>query len=430
VGRLVDGRVIRQPARSDIAASSNVQPDAVLLRLPELVNPPSRTHADFGLSYRIDVGPVTGATFLVWEADMTTDTWKGGEGNWTVASEWSEGIPTSTSDVVIPVGSAAVYIGSDVGSIKSLSIAQASGDNSAALRITSRGSLDVLGPAGDGSTGVLTGYLQPMGGSIVFESGQINTIAANSDLYLDGAGVVADVGHLHTNSALDGLETVAGQFDVLGSVPVIVSGSLDVAKGGLIDVGGYGGTSQLDVHGVLTNNGLITDIFGEGSSNSLITTTKGLTNRGTIMLEYDDYRLGGSVTNDGKIELISDSQDFYWWVGGAGSFDIAGYSNAGFYGGVDADQAIYFGGAAATLTLRDASAFFGKIGGFGAGDAIDAKDFRKGTTWSFAENSNNASGVLTLMNGADEARLLFFGSYAKDDFSFTSSSAGTSIKFV
>jgi hypothetical protein len=348
---------------------------------------------------------------------MSTDTWKAYDvGYWTDASDWSHGIPTSTSDVVIPMG--VVYITGNAGAINSLSI------QSGALLIEA--GLDVLGPAGFGSAGVATGYID-VSGSLEFASGQITTIAENCSFILDG-GFIADAGHLNSNSALTGLETIAGELALDGPFggQLNIKGPLNVTRSGEIMAIG-GGSWKLEADGVLTNNGLI----GREGGKIFVSTTKGLINHGTIGLTADDVRLAGPLTNDGRVSVNADSQNFYWWVGGAGSFELIGAgSNLGLFGGVDGHQTIYFDSREATLTLRDTSAYFGKIGGFGAGDTIDAKDFRTGTTWDFVENSNNASGVLTLMNGVDEARLLFYGSYAKGDFSVASSSAGTSIKFV
>jgi hypothetical protein len=83
------------------------------------------------------------------------------------------------------------------------------------------------------------------------------------------------------------------------------------------------------------------------------------------------------------------------------------------------------------LGATSAKTFGGAIDGFDlATQLIDVKGFGTGTTMSFAENSTNNAGVLTLTNGANVGHFAFNGSYTSSDFSLTTSATDSFIKFV
>ncbi len=80
---------------------------------------------------------------------------------------------------------------------------------------TAQATLDVASAAGFGAAGVLYGFVSVdsyYGDALVeFTSGEITTIAANSELNLTGShAFVADASNTSSNSALKGLKTVAG----------------------------------------------------------------------------------------------------------------------------------------------------------------------------------------------------------------------------
>ncbi len=96
------------------------------------------------------------------------------------------------------------FIGATLGTID----LSGGSDNSAAA------TLDVGSAAGFGAAGVLYGNVNVFGDALIeFASGQITTIAAGSILYLNGSqAFVADASDASSNSALRGLDTVAGSL--------------------------------------------------------------------------------------------------------------------------------------------------------------------------------------------------------------------------
>jgi hypothetical protein len=381
------------------------------------------------------------------KGETTTDTWVGGVSG----HSWSNGVPTATSDVVIP-NDGRVNITGDYGSIHSLTLTPATNPYTVASGVSITGALDVLSAAGFGSAGVLTGSVTIGQGSLEFAQGQINTIAEYAFFVFGGAdALLCDAAHPDSDSALN-LNTIAGAFYLENDADLNNSGTLLVTASGEFDIfpGSFDQTTNID--GTLTNDGLIQEEEGVtdyGGPVNILIKTKGLINNGTISLDFTspddvsgsisgDIKLGGPVTNNGKIKIVQDTQNFWWWVGGSGSIgmvshDIGGIKqpvDVGFFGGVSGGQNIYFNSYDAMLTLRDTSDFYGKIGGFGWGDTILSEDFGVGTTANFVEASNNKGGTLTLTNGDEVAHLQFWGSYSNSDFAVTSTAGGTTIKFV
>src|SRR5208283_4086694 len=109
-------------------------------------------------------------------------------------------------------------------------------------------------------------------GQIVFGSGQITTIAANSELSLtDKDAVVADAGSLTSNSALTGLKTIDGGLGLYNGATVTTTGALSNSGSIDLDTGGGDGGSSLTVGGGLTNDGTI-QIGPDNNSLSAATT--------------------------------------------------------------------------------------------------------------------------------------------------------------
>ena len=117
---------------------------------------------------------------------------------------------------------------------------------------TAEATLDVAAPAGFGAAGVLSGLVSLSGDALAeFGSGQITTIAANSELSLNGShAFVADASNTGSNSALKGLNTVVGELSLANGARVKTSGAL--TNGGEILVGGG---SRLNINGALRNSG-------------------------------------------------------------------------------------------------------------------------------------------------------------------------------
>ena len=163
-------------------------------------------------------------------------------------------------------------------------MAAASLDNTGSIHL--RGSsanqalLDVTGAAGFGTAGTLTGTVDlTQDSAIEFQSGQISTIGASSQLTLDGSNAVIEDGASGSNSALSGLTNVAG--------------SLYLASGASLSTG------------ALTNNGLLGMDLEFNSGGSAFSVAGGLTNNGTL---YIGVGAGGlSATDTLTVDTLSNA---------------------------------------------------------------------------------------------------------------------------
>ncbi len=112
----------------------------------------------------------------------------------------------------------------------------------------------VGGSAGFGSQGVLSGTVTLSERSeIEFASGEIDSISLQGRLTLDGAqAFVADASAIDANSALQGLDDVAGALNLEDGAAVVSSANL--TNTGSINVDGFGGGgSTLTIEGDLTD---------------------------------------------------------------------------------------------------------------------------------------------------------------------------------
>ncbi len=123
-----------------------------------------------------------------------------------------------------------------------------------------------------------------------FANGQIGTI--DGFLGLNGANArIADAGTLASNSALAGLNTIAGTFYEQNGASVITTGGLSFTGNALVEIdgtniGGAGG-STLTVGGTLTNsstNGNGLNIGNTGITAGDTVTAQALNNTGVIQI--------------------------------------------------------------------------------------------------------------------------------------------------
>ena len=153
--------------------------------------------------------------------------------------------------------------------------------------------LNVAAPAGFGTAGVLTGSLNMQNDALLeFASGQINSIAANSELTLESSDAfVADTGALTSNSALTGLNNNAGSLYLENGASISTTGAL--TNTGLIALDAYynQGGSSLSVGGVLTNSGTADIGNGSGLTAATTVTAQGLSNTGTINIDLNSATL-------------------------------------------------------------------------------------------------------------------------------------------
>jgi hypothetical protein len=111
---------------------------------------------------------------------------------------------TLTNDVELTIGNTTLSA--------SDAVATASLDNTGLIQLIGSGAnLDVTGSAGFGTAGVLSGAVGVYGDSAIeFASGQITSLAAHAQLYLNGNGAfVEDSTAPSSNSALTGLASMS-----------------------------------------------------------------------------------------------------------------------------------------------------------------------------------------------------------------------------
>jgi hypothetical protein len=266
----------------------------------------------------------------------------------------------------------------------------ASIDNSGSITVfgsgTNQALLDVTtGVAGFGTAGTATGtVLLENDAAIEFVRGQISTIAASSQLDLQGPNAfIEDSTALPSNSALHGLSNILGAFTLINGASVSTTGAL-------------------------TNSGSVS-LEGTGSTLSI----------------------AGALTNNGAFSIANDTETLAGAVGGRlGSFSLSN-AHLQFDSSVSAHQTINESGAAA-LILEHAQTFAATISGFGTGDTIDAANFLfSGTTLHFTENVARTGCILTLNDGSLTANILLAGSYIHSDFKLAPDhGTGTLVKFV
>ncbi len=301
--------------------------------------------------------------------------------------------------------------------------------------------LDVTSSAGFGAAEVLSGEVDLDGDSAIeFASGEITSLAANSQLNLIGSNAfIEDSTALGSNSALTGLASIgAGTwFYLQNGTSVSTTGALVNDGHVLLDVLADSGGSSLTVAGALTNNSSL--LIGNGvtsASDEVTAASLDNTNTGAIELAGNGATLAtlnvsGATTNDGSIQIASDTETLAGAVDGAGSFSLS-TADLRFNSSVSAGQSISETGANA-LILEQAQNFAATITGFGNGDTIDATSFHAppATTFNFVENSAMTGGTLTLHDGSLTANILMTGVYTNSDFTLApDSGTGTLVKFV
>jgi hypothetical protein len=164
---------------------------------------------------------------------------------------------------------------------------------------TALASLDVSSAAGFGAVGLLTGQVHVSGDALVeFGSGQITSIAAASRLTLIGShAFVADARDTSSNSALAGLESVAGALYLQGGATVATSRVLTNT-----------GTISATASSKLTAASLVNDATINLNENASLTMSRALSNSGTgaISVGQNGALEAASLANAGEVELYED----------------------------------------------------------------------------------------------------------------------------
>jgi Tfp pilus assembly major pilin PilA len=148
-----------------------------------------------------------------------------------------------------------------------------------------------------------------------FASGGISSIAASGKLVVGGGqAFVADSGATSSDSALTGLTSVAGDFELQRGAAMTLSGGLTLGGSLNIDTIGGAAGSQLGVSGDLTNSGTVN--VGTGfnrDGGSTVTISGNLLNSGTLNIHDDTANAtvvtANALTTVGTINLVGDEFD-------------------------------------------------------------------------------------------------------------------------
>ena len=396
---------------------------------------------------------------------LSLDSWTGtaGDGQWSTAGNWSNGLPTSSDAVqILPSSTATITLSSSV------SVGDISTNADATLTLTGSGTVLSLadpdestfaGPVNlgtgseisiaTGATLVLSaatlaggtiansGLLDVIGTSTLENGATVNggtiddtgTLAISGTVTLEGGATVNGGGALSIvgGATLDIENSVAGTM-TLADVSVTNSGILQVDPLAaytvtlLLDEGTTlsGGTLLIHVTGS-TSEGVV-DIGAGGATFAGVNVTD---NHSLVILSGDTLELGGITTISGTGGSITDSGTFEVTGGtvdvtsaiafnGTGSIEITG-GTAEFQDIIS--QSVLFSGAG-TLELSQAT-YGGTITGFGTGDALELSN----QTYSPTESVTFSGSTLTV-NGET---LTLSGSYSSANFALEEDASGTTL---
>jgi len=318
------------------------------------------------------------------------------------------------------------------------------GNDSSDLPAPIPAALDISGAAGFGAANTLEGDVNvSFDGQIVFGSGEIKTIAANSELSLtDKDAVVADKSNTSSNSALTGLATVTGDLYLYNGATVTTTGALSNSGAIILDQFTDNGGSSLTVGAGLTNTGTI----AIGPSNDTLSAADkvkaaSVDNSGTIDVYGNAANLidasltsTGSFTNNGMVNFSDDVDTIAGTVSGTGNFGLSNGSTVTFSAGVSSGETVtYGGGAADLLNLKAGQSFDATIEDFfTVGDAVDLTNFGHSASTFLYTQTGADSASWTVTDGSKKAVINLAGEpYTKSDFSIVSANGGGSeIKFV
>jgi hypothetical protein len=185
----------------------------------------------------------------------TADNWVGGSGNWSVAANWSAGVPGASSAVTIG-NTSSVTVTED---LANATVARLSITNSNALIVGSGNSLAVRGRIVN--AGVLI-----VGDSFLGNGGTLTI------------GSLTNHGNLEVGENTAGTMTVKGGFSNAGGTIFVSSGS---AGNGLLNVAGAAPATLTGTYTLQPNGGTAAVEFGSGTVTSI---GDGATNAGVVEL--------------------------------------------------------------------------------------------------------------------------------------------------
>lgn len=234
---------------------------------------------------------------------MSKDTWKGGNANWNIGADWSAGVPTATSDVVIDAGAAQVTAGVTVQSISLGSLGtvnfESAGTSHITGALTDAGHLLFDTGAGKGGSVLTIGAALTNSGVIKIGNATLSaadsiTVAAlnnfsgatHGEIDMVGAATVRD--RLNVTSAAG--FGIAGQL--IGNVNLSGDSLIEFASGKIASIASG---SELTLNG---KSAFVADAASLTSNSALNALT---TISGTL-----DLRNGASITTTGALSSDDD----------------------------------------------------------------------------------------------------------------------------
>ena len=364
---------------------------------------------------------------------MATDTWTGGAASWTTPGDWSAGVPTMTSDVVVAQtgGPFANPTATSAVSIASLSVSGGEVDFNSAGASAVTGSVTVSGngglhfdynDSGGGTSLAIGGALTLSAGSFAIgantqSTGDTVTAASLSVANGAGLGIQNETTHTETDtlditgaagfgtvSTLTGNVLLASGNGVSSAVIEFGTGSITtIAAGGSRTLNGpkafIADASNTAANSALTQLATINGTLNLNAIGSL-TLTNALTNTGSISVA-DQQSVGGTsltvsgvLTNSGQFTVGSIGQSYADTITATGLTNYVGNTLGSIlvYGGTAAINA-----PSATLDITG-MAGFGTVGVLTGAVSIDTDgqhgaailEFATGEITTIAANSSLA----------------------------------------
>lgn len=343
-------------------------------------------------------------------------------------------------------------------------------DNETAGKIEAAGAGDLVVET-KGETLINAGLMEATAGSRLYveyttvaqtSSGTI-LAATGASVYLDDADVVGgkvrssgtgevyvDVAGGELNGA-SGAVAVSGVMDVVDGSNLVVDGAID--NGGTIELAGGSKFADLIVgaNGAsLTGGGEVSladtagaRLYGQSAADTLTNVSDrivgaGLLGNGEMGLVNDaggvidgDQSLAlivntgaSTIVNTGLMEAAGGVLDVDSAVSGVGSVVISGGGKADFASAFS--QNVAFGAGGGELVLAQATAYAGTLSGFSTTGAttLDLTDIGFGSKTKATFSGTSASGVLTVTDGTNTARIALTGDYAGSTWTVASDGDG------
>jgi fibronectin-binding autotransporter adhesin len=239
------------------------------------------------------------------------------------------------------------------------------------------------------------------------------TVSGTGTLLISGGGMTFASGiklNVASVALSAGATSVAANMLYGGRFELDAPATLSIQKDDVLTLRGKGTT----LSGTVDGPGTLAIAANATATASSLTLTGGIVLKNTGTIDQT-----GTVAIGGK-------------VSGAGTLAIEDNATLTLSGAVDKGQSVRFAAKKGTLALASPSTFRAGIKGFAAADTIDLTQFHfsSGTSVSFAENAGNTGGVLTIMDGALQAKLTLFGQYASTGFHIVSDhTSGSAITY-